>query len=239
MGTKKRRQKRGNWGEIGENFAWRVRRANALSEQRTTATPTATDQPSKQPPCSCIQTCAEVVVVGGAWQDACSGLLSPAAGAYWPLVTSPCPFLDPSPSAGGSAHWPLPALPLCGADTALPSLPVPLPVPLAVRCSTAPPPGGGWAEGLGDRLTPQTTHKYLPGDLRRGLQPLRAPTDVVDIGKGPNGQHDDEQRHCDSAGARESVRRPRGKSGFQLGGGGGGYSPLARPQTVPSGAASC
>ena len=29
-------------------------------------------------------------------------LLSAAGGAYWPLATSPCPFLEPFPSTGGA-----------------------------------------------------------------------------------------------------------------------------------------
>ena len=42
----------------------------------------------------------------GVRHDTCSALLS-EAGAHWPLATSPCPFVEPSPSAGGRAHRPL------------------------------------------------------------------------------------------------------------------------------------
>ena len=46
--------------------------------------------------------------VGGEYQHPVHlhGLLSAAGGAYWPLATSPCPSLEPFPSAGGGAHRP-------------------------------------------------------------------------------------------------------------------------------------
>ena len=53
----------------------------------------------------------------GVWRAA---LLSAAAGAYCSLATSPCPFLEPSPSAGGGTHWPLP--PSCPPRPAWPIL---------------------------------------------------------------------------------------------------------------------
>ena len=113
--------------------------------------------------------------VGGQWgggarfgHDACSGLLSAAGGAHWPLAKYPCPFLDPLASAGGRAHRPL--TPSCPPSPSLAYPHVPTPPPflsLGGLCQrsprTAPVPllrvgsarrrarggGGGGSSGLG------------------------------------------------------------------------------------------
>ena len=56
-------------------------------------------------------------------------LLSAADGAHWPLVTNPCPFLEPSASAGSGAHRPLTTFcpySLCLAYPYLPEPSIPL-----------------------------------------------------------------------------------------------------------------
>ena len=82
-------------------------------------------------------------------------LLSAAGGAYWPLTTSPCPFLEPSSSVGSSAHRPL-TPPLCPPSPCLPSLrPLPFPweavptEPPDCPCFTVGGGGGGHGQRFG------------------------------------------------------------------------------------------
>ena len=74
----------------------------------------------------------------GGWHDASSALLSEVGSAYWPRATSPCPFLEPPPSAGGGAHQPLTPECLCSPGLAHPDS------PLCQRSPRKRPGGGVW-----------------------------------------------------------------------------------------------
>ena len=102
-------------------------------------------------------------------------LLSAAGGAYWPLTTDPCTFLEPSPSVGGGAPRPLtPSCPpsACPYPLPMPGLPIPpstppsppsvsdantAPGPFLFHCPVSGPHGGGhWALAIGRGALRQT-----------------------------------------------------------------------------------
>ena len=101
-------------------------------------------------------------------------LLSVAGGAYWPLTTYPCPFLEPFPSAVRGAHRPLttlcpptpylaypylptrPSFPLGGCANGAPGLSL-------FHCSVLGPHRGGQLPSpLGQRVQVDTSLPWMP-----------------------------------------------------------------------------
>ena len=115
---------------------------------------------------------------GGAWRP--DGLLSVAGGAYCPLAASPCPSLEPSPSAGGGAHRPLtPQVPSLSLSLAHPHLPTPPALP-SVGCTHAAPGLSPFhcavsrPHGRGQRPSPGAS-QWTPPSRWRGAFPLLGP----------------------------------------------------------------